>query len=602
MAKAKLSLIELDSQSKVEQVPIINGQLIIANDTGNIYRDIEGNRISVGRDVITVNELPLAPILQKIYFLQTEKKFYIYIDSKWVEITGNQTSSQSDWNENNPDSSNYIQNRPFYEIREKDDIVVDTNNINSSNFFYPVGSEMAFIKISDTFLPLNELVGLTAQIYIPDVFPSDLAGYRTETMEASNFITMDGSEITDSTILYIYCSSTVANELDMDLLPVFGIVRESFPFDETLTLSPGIYAIAMPTMSENTTVLDNTWLYGSAIQYPVEIKKLDRKFYDSSAADWISTEEETGYIKNKPLQATAEPIDITNDLLYFCYLGLVVTLAFGQTDEELFSTIFTFYNLNEEINDSYYFTGIPVQGESYNILLQKIKETFNTSNSPIETVQPINVEDLDRLKPETYVGGTMVITDKMDADIDGNAQQGIDPYMCAISSSSTVITKEMIREFEDGSFVIKQNDIPMFIVIKSDGDYTINGITNSVKKGIYISFGITTDNSDEVTLHQKNFKTLISIGNVKKQISRQYFQMCDTKIDADGLVSLSDVKELMDKNGSVNLSDVENLIEGKKFVNTSDVESLINKKGFVKLSDVEKLIDDKIGGIENGSY
>lgn len=118
---AKLSLYEVN-QAQLEQIPKIDGQLIVISDTGSIYRDIVVNgvvnRILIGNDIIAVDELPLAPISNKIYYLKPNK-LYTY-NSGWVDLTSGSDviQVQSDYFQNDPAESDYIKNRPFYDTRE----------------------------------------------------------------------------------------------------------------------------------------------------------------------------------------------------------------------------------------------------------------------------------------------------------------------------------------------------------------------------------------------------------------------------------------------------------------------------------------------------
>ena len=62
---SKLSLCEIQ-QSQLDKTPVVEGQLIICKDTGNMYRDFGKTRVQTGRDIEIVAELPLAPINGKI--------------------------------------------------------------------------------------------------------------------------------------------------------------------------------------------------------------------------------------------------------------------------------------------------------------------------------------------------------------------------------------------------------------------------------------------------------------------------------------------------------------------------------------------------------
>lgn len=81
---ANLSLRELN-QSQLESAPIVDGQLIICKDTGNMYRDFGKTRIQAGRDIEFVAELPLAPINGKIYALRTGE-MWAYENGTWTSM------------------------------------------------------------------------------------------------------------------------------------------------------------------------------------------------------------------------------------------------------------------------------------------------------------------------------------------------------------------------------------------------------------------------------------------------------------------------------------------------------------------------------------
>ena len=55
---AKLSLREV-TQSQLDSTPIVDGQMIVCKDTGNMYRDFGKTRVQTGRDIEIVAELRL---------------------------------------------------------------------------------------------------------------------------------------------------------------------------------------------------------------------------------------------------------------------------------------------------------------------------------------------------------------------------------------------------------------------------------------------------------------------------------------------------------------------------------------------------------------
>lgn len=81
---ANLSLREVN-QSQLESAPIVDGQLIVCKDTGNMYRDFGKTRVQAGRDIEFVAELPLTPINEKIYALRTGE-MWAYENGTWTSM------------------------------------------------------------------------------------------------------------------------------------------------------------------------------------------------------------------------------------------------------------------------------------------------------------------------------------------------------------------------------------------------------------------------------------------------------------------------------------------------------------------------------------
>ena len=81
---AKLSLCEI-TQSQLNDTPIVDGQLVLCTDTGNLYRDVGSARVRTGQDIEFVAELPLAPISGKIYALRTGE-MWAYENGKWTSL------------------------------------------------------------------------------------------------------------------------------------------------------------------------------------------------------------------------------------------------------------------------------------------------------------------------------------------------------------------------------------------------------------------------------------------------------------------------------------------------------------------------------------
>ncbi|MCD7999044.1 MAG: hypothetical protein LUH21_17655 [Clostridiales bacterium] len=77
--------------SRLESIPIKQGQFIWCYDSGDCFRDTQSARIKVGADIIILNDgddLPLAPIKNKIY-VHNHRYLYIYITSisDWVSLS-----------------------------------------------------------------------------------------------------------------------------------------------------------------------------------------------------------------------------------------------------------------------------------------------------------------------------------------------------------------------------------------------------------------------------------------------------------------------------------------------------------------------------------
>lgn len=81
---SKLSLCEIQ-QSQLDKTPVVEGQLIICKDTGNMYRDFGKTRVQTGRDIEIVAELPLAPINGKIYVLRSGE-VWLYEGGDWTAL------------------------------------------------------------------------------------------------------------------------------------------------------------------------------------------------------------------------------------------------------------------------------------------------------------------------------------------------------------------------------------------------------------------------------------------------------------------------------------------------------------------------------------
>lgn len=79
---AQLSLYEC-AQSELDSIALVDGQMVVCLDTGNIYRDTATMRIPLGSGIKVVNSLPLVPISDKLYLL-LPNSLYIFTSGDWI--------------------------------------------------------------------------------------------------------------------------------------------------------------------------------------------------------------------------------------------------------------------------------------------------------------------------------------------------------------------------------------------------------------------------------------------------------------------------------------------------------------------------------------
>ena len=77
---AKVSFIEI-TQSQLNELPFVDGRIVYCKDTENAYKDLENERKPISRDVIKVDDLPIAPLADKLYIWGTE--IYMYVNGYW---------------------------------------------------------------------------------------------------------------------------------------------------------------------------------------------------------------------------------------------------------------------------------------------------------------------------------------------------------------------------------------------------------------------------------------------------------------------------------------------------------------------------------------
>lgn len=75
--------------SKLDSIPIKQGQFIFCYDSGNCFKDTHMTRQKIGADIIILNdgdELPLAPIKNKIYILNRNLYMYVPYVNDWISL------------------------------------------------------------------------------------------------------------------------------------------------------------------------------------------------------------------------------------------------------------------------------------------------------------------------------------------------------------------------------------------------------------------------------------------------------------------------------------------------------------------------------------
>lgn len=81
----------IDTQdSKLDLIPIKQGQFIFCYDSGNCFKDTHTTRQKIGADIIILddgNELPLTPIKNKLYILNRNLYMYIPSVNDWISLT-----------------------------------------------------------------------------------------------------------------------------------------------------------------------------------------------------------------------------------------------------------------------------------------------------------------------------------------------------------------------------------------------------------------------------------------------------------------------------------------------------------------------------------
>lgn len=81
----KVSFREIN-QSKLSSTPIIEGCITVCSDSGRIYKDTSTEHKLLSEQILFVDELPIAPLLNKFYFYNNA--LYLYVNDDWVNLNG----------------------------------------------------------------------------------------------------------------------------------------------------------------------------------------------------------------------------------------------------------------------------------------------------------------------------------------------------------------------------------------------------------------------------------------------------------------------------------------------------------------------------------
>ena len=74
------------ASSELDALPIVDGQIAVTKDTGEVYRDIGNPRLQLRVPLAIVSSLPLAPITGRLYLLTTDYTLHIYHDGDWRDV------------------------------------------------------------------------------------------------------------------------------------------------------------------------------------------------------------------------------------------------------------------------------------------------------------------------------------------------------------------------------------------------------------------------------------------------------------------------------------------------------------------------------------
>lgn len=78
------------TSSKVNQIPVISGQLIFSRDDRVIYLDAESNRTSFQQIISVINDATREELVSPVegfYFVEETAALWRYKDSEWTQIS-----------------------------------------------------------------------------------------------------------------------------------------------------------------------------------------------------------------------------------------------------------------------------------------------------------------------------------------------------------------------------------------------------------------------------------------------------------------------------------------------------------------------------------
>ncbi len=225
-----------------------------------------------------------------------------------------------DYNENDPASKDYIQNRPFYSETVTEPLEITWDGfVGDKEYIVPGIGPFAYVRVSDCVPTSNELATATATMAV-----SVAQGVVEFNVRVEMFSSMG--------ISGIGCFADEVGDL-----PVVIVTEKEQSFGGK-SLSPGVWFVRIVEDVDNfpLTVYPAS-LYIPAYTYE-KVRKLDNQFVDS---EWMATESEESAEKTIRFLLSDESL-ILNDIAYLDGFFLKVDNRF-YTEEELRRGAISFY-------------------------------------------------------------------------------------------------------------------------------------------------------------------------------------------------------------------------------------------------------------------